>query len=57
MEHEKTALVQPPVDFWCRTRDPVAAKYRAAWTIEKFSERVDESDFEVMIDLSLLMLL
>jgi len=46
MEHEKTALVQPPIDFWCRTKDPVAAKYRAAWTIEKFSERVDESDFE-----------
>ena len=35
----KAILTEPPVDFWCKTKDVVDVKFRAAWTIERFSER------------------
>ena len=35
----KDILTEPPVDFWCKTKDVVDVKFRAAWTIERFSER------------------
>ena len=44
----KAILTEPPVDFWCKTKDVVDVKFRAAWTIERFSER-PETNTEVWI--------